>query len=204
MAEAKQIGQAVMKLTGIEETPTKTRPPVILKQWAEWFGLKLLDEEVERMVRVSAEWGSDVRDGEQPKWLSLLGSSGTGKTHIAKCFWNWLKKKPDFDDKAEYVPQWIYWPKLVEDLRSGNAYNRYRDMMRWKYLVLDEICAENQTEFSTEKLHNLLGSRVGRWTIVTSNKRAVDIATLDRRIASRMARGGSYVVDIRTKDYSLR
>jgi DNA replication protein DnaC len=204
MAEAKQIGQAVMKLTGIEETPTKIRRPVILKQWAEWFGLKLLDEEIERMVRVSAEWGADVRDGEKPKWLSLLGSSGTGKTHIAKCLWNWLSKKPDFADKAEYVPQWIYWPKLVEDLRSGNAYNRYRDMMRWKYLVLDEICAENQTEFSTEKLHNLLGSRVGRWTIVTSNKRAVDIATLDRRIASRMARGGSYVVDIRTKDYSLR
>lgn len=204
MAEAKQIGQAVMKLTGIEETPTRTRPPVILKRWAEWFGLQLLDEEIERMVTVSAEWARDVRDGEKPRWLSLLGSSGTGKTHIAKCLWNWLSKKEDFEDKAEYVPQWIYWPKLVEDLRSGNAYNRYRDMMRWKYLVLDEICAENQTEFSTEKLHNLLGSRVGRWTIVTSNKRAVDIATLDRRIASRMARGGSYVVDIRTKDYSLR
>ena len=204
MAEAKQIGQAVMKLTGIEETPTKIRPPVILKKWAEWFGLQLLDEEIERMVRVSAEWARDVRDGEKPRWLSLLGSSGTGKTHIAKALWHWLSKKEDFEDKAEYVPQWIYWPKLVEDLRSGNAYNRYRDMMRWKYLVLDEICAENQTEFSTEKLHNLLGSRVGRWTIVTSNKRAVDIATLDRRIASRMARGGSYVVDIRTKDYSLR
>jgi DNA replication protein DnaC len=204
MAEAKQIGQAVMKLTGIEETPTRTRPPVILKRWAEWFGLQLLDEEIERMVRVSAEWARDVRDGEKPRWLSLLGSSGTGKTHIAKCLWNWLSKKDDFEDKAEYVPQWIYWPKLVEDLRSGSAYNRYRDMMRWKYLVLDEVCAENQTEFSTEKLHNLLGSRVGRWTIVTSNKRAVDIATLDRRIASRMARGGSYVVDIRTKDYSLR
>ena len=204
MAEAKQIGQAVMKLTGIEETPTKTRPPVILRKWAEWFKIQLLDEEVERMVRVSAEWARDVRDGEKPRWLSLLGSSGTGKTHIAKALWNWLSKKEDFEDKAQYVPQWIYWPKLVEDLRSGNAYNRYRDMMRWKYLVLDEVCAENQTEFSTEKLHNLLGSRVGRWTIVTSNKRAVDIATLDRRIASRMARGGSYVVDIRTKDYSLR
>ena len=193
-----------MKLTGIEETPTKTRPPVILRKWAEWFKIQLLDEEVERMVRVSAEWARDVRDGEKPRWLSLLGSSGTGKTHIAKALWNWLSKKEDFEDKAEYVPQWVYWPKLVEDLRSGSAYNRYRDMMRWKYLVLDEVCAENQTEFSTEKLHNLLGSRVGRWTIVTSNKRAVDIATLDRRIASRMARGGSYVVDIRTKDYSLR
>jgi DNA replication protein DnaC len=177
---------------------------VILRKWAEWFKIQLLDEEVERMVRVSAEWARDVRDGEKPRWLSLLGSSGTGKTHIAKALWNWLSKKEDFEDKAEYVPQWVYWPKLVEDLRSGSAYNRYRDMMRWKYLVLDEVCAENQTEFSTEKLHNLLGSRVGRWTIVTSNKRAVDIATLDRRIASRMARGGSYVVDIRTKDYSLR
>ena len=156
------------------------------------------------MVRVSAEWARDVRDGEKPRWLSLLGSSGTGKTHIAKCLWNWLSKKEDFEYRCEFIPQWIYWPKLVEDLRSGNAYNRYRDMMRWKYLVLDEVCAENQTEFSTEKLHNLLGSRVGRWTIVTSNKRAVDIAVMDRRIASRMARGGSYVVDIRTKDYSLR
>ena len=193
-----------MQLTGIKITPTKTRPPVILRKWAEWFKIQLLDEEVERMVRVSAEWARDVRDGEKPRWLSLLGSSGTGKTHIAKALWNWLSKKEDFEDKAEYVPQWVYWPKLVEDLRSGSAYNRYRDMMRWKYLVLDEVCAENQTEFSTEKLHNLLGSRVGRWTIVTSNKRAVDIATLDRRIASRMARGGSYVVDIRTKDYSLR
>ena len=203
-----RIDQTVLQLgaqlTGTQETQTKTRIPPITKAWANWFGLERVDDQVDRMIDIAANWAMDIKEGEKPKWLSLLGSSGCGKTHIAKCLWNWITKRQDFQGRSEYSPQWIYWPKFVEELRSGAAYGRYRDMMRWRYLVLDDVCGERETDYSTEKLHNLLGSRDGKWTIITSNKRAVDIAMLDRRIASRLNRGGSLVADIRTKDYNLR
>lgn len=156
------------------------------------------------MIDIAANWALDIKEGEKPKWLSLLGSSGCGKTHIAKRLWHWITKRPDFQGRSDYSPQYIYWPKFVEELRSGAAYNRYQDMMRWRYLVLDDVCGERETDYSTEKLHNLLGSRDGKWTLISSNKRMMDIAILDRRIASRMVRGGSLIADIRTKDYNLR
>jgi len=60
------------------------------------------------------------------------------------------------------------------------------------------------TEFSTEKLHNLMGSRCGQWTIVTSNKSLEQIAQLDSRISSRMIRDGANIVEAHTLDYNLR
>lgn len=203
-----RIDQTVMQLgaqlTGTLETPTRKRIPPITQEWADWFKLKIVDQQVSSMIDIAANWALDIKEGEKPKWLSLLGSSGCGKTHIAKRLWHWITKRPDFQGRSDYSPQYIYWPKFVEELRSGAAYNRYQDMMRWRYLVLDDVCGERETDYSTEKLHNLLGSRDGKWTLITSNKRMMDIAILDRRIASRMVRGGSLVADIRTKDYNLR
>jgi len=162
------------------------------------------DLKIKRMVDSAARWATSLRAFEAPHWLILLGNSGVGKTHTANRLWKWLKTRPDFSEVGAYFPDRIYWPRFVEELREGNAYGRYRDMMDWNYLLLDDVASERLSEFSTEKLHTLLGARVGKWTIITSNKGMTDIAELDPRIASRFMRDGSKIVDVRTTDYNLR
>ena len=54
-------------------------------------------------------------------------------------------------------------------------------------------------------LYDLLNSRLGRWTVITSNVNLQGIAEdIDGRIASRMIRGGSVVVEVDdARDYPL-
>jgi chromosomal replication initiation ATPase DnaA len=175
-----------------------------MMEWASWLMIDPCSRSVESMVEAAARWASAIKRNESPRWLILLGTTGAGKTHIAKRLWKWLKSKQDFTTSGEYIARSFYWPEFVEDLRSGNAYGEFRDAMRWNYCLIDDAASERVSEFSTEKLHNLLGARVGKWTIITSNKGMSDIQNLDARIASRFLRDDSFLVDVRTKDYNLR
>lgn len=199
-----KVNQAVKALTEAKAQQTQDLR-INTKKWAEWLRIELCgDSQLERMVDRAATWATRIRANHAPQWLVLMGNSGVGKTHVATRLWKWIKTRPDFATAGAYIPQRIYWPQFVEDLRSGEAYGRFRDMMEWNYLFLDDVASERLSEFSTEKLHNLLGARVGKWTIITSNKGMGDIARLDPRIASRFLRDGSEIVDVRTTDYNLR
>lgn len=164
----------------------------------------LNDPALIHMVNTAAQWATSVKAGAAPHWLVLLGNSGVGKTHIAKRLTKWLKTRDDWSMGASYHPRTVYWPVFVEDLRSGGAYGELRDMTGWRYLILDDVASERVSEYSGEKLHNLLGARVGKWTIITSNKSMRDIAEFDTRIASRLKRDGAKIVDSRTIDFNLR
>lgn len=154
------------------------------------------------------EWCRAVRDKQRPRWLSLIGRSGTGKTHCANRVWNWLCSHHGAKNYAEgvkFVPQIIHWPSFVMDLRSGHEYERISDMRKWPFLVIDEIGAERDTTgFASEHLSTLLSCRVGRWTIITSNLTMSQFESLDVRIASRMGRDCGIIAEINTVDYSLR
>ena len=78
-------------------------------------------------------------------------------------------------------------------------------MWDWPYLFLDDVGAERDTTgFASEQLCTLLGTREGKWTMITSNLSVAEFASLDTRIASRMFRGGSKAIEIDAKDYSTR
>ena len=187
----------------MKEQPTQDRP-INTTVWAKWFKIDPVDDDVERMIVAASQWALSVEHQDRPRWLSLLGNRGVGKAHVARRIWDWLRTRPNWDNKADYSPQWIYWPQYIEELRDRGNYEKFRDMARWPYLVLDDVLAERQSDWSTEKLHNLLGARDKRWTIITSNKSAGEIAQVDVRIASRMARNGSKVVYLKSKDYNFR
>jgi DNA replication protein DnaC len=81
------------------------------------------------------------------------------------------------------------------------------DMGSWPLLVIDDIGAErDQTGFASEKLNMLLGMRVGKWTVITSNLLLKALSKVDDRIASRMFRErGNLVIEIQaTKDFGER
>lgn len=156
------------------------------------------------MLTAAVNWVRAFRDGAAPRWLTYLGTSGSGKTHLCKRLWEHAKKESDWS-RCEYIPQVVYWPQFVQELRAGKAWERRSDMQRWPVLFLDDIGAERDASgFAAEELHTLLGCRMGRWTLVTANTTMPKLASLDQRIASRVIRDNNVLVQVQTEDFSLR
>ena len=157
------------------------------------------------VLAACAAFRSGVLSQHPPQWLTLLGPSGSGKSHMASAVWAEIRRHMEWNPtEIEYVPSLTYWPRMVDALRDGNAWGLYRDMARWPYLVLDDVAAERDPSgFSSDKLSTLLGCRERRWTVITSNLFLEDIARIDNRIASRMARNGA-VLEITAGDYHAR
>jgi DNA replication protein DnaC len=172
---------------------------------AEWLRLDTHgDHQLEQMVCECGAFANAFRSGESPRWMSILGNTGTGKTHCAKRLWKYMSARLDWS-RTQFVAREIYWPEFVSDLRSGQAYDQQRDMMKWPVLFLDDIGAERDTTgFASEQLNTLLGCRVDRWTIITSNLLLNQIGQSEKRIADRIIRAPNVFVELNTKSHSLR
>lgn len=177
-----------------------------IQTWAKWLGVETFgDESIEQMIRIAANWSNGVKAAKTPFWMTFMGTSGAGKTMICDRLWKWLQKRPNFNHESlNYYPHKIYWPDFVDKLRDGTVYDLYNDMKRWPFLYLDDIWADRQTEFSSEKLSTLLGCRMEQWTMMTANATMQAIGDNDIRISSRIIRDGNRFVVVKTKDFHLR
>jgi len=96
------------------------------------------------------------------------------------------------------------WPRLSPRLRNGD-YFLLDDIRDCHLLFLDDFGTERPTEFALEKLYEIIESRNRKWTILTANLSVEQIGSrMDNRIASRLIRGGSVVVDVQAQDFNLR
>jgi len=118
-------------------------------------------------------------------WLVLEGKYGSGKTHLAAAIANARLAQ------GEQVI-FITVPDLLDYLRSAYApnaedtYDSLFDKVKNAYLlILDDLGAENPSQWAQEKLFQLLNHRyVNRMpTVITTN---VALDRLDGRIRSRM------------------
>jgi DNA replication protein DnaC len=175
------------------------------QKFADWLGFQTFgDEKLVAAVLAAQEWASAFKSKSSPRWFSAIGNSGTGKTHICKRLWNYAKDNSDWS-KFDYFPSVIFWPDFVQKLRAGDAFEMRTEMKRWPVLFLDDIGAERDTSgFASEELNTLLGCRMDRWTLLTSNLDIEAISRIDGRIASRLIRGKNICVGIKTLDFSER
>lgn len=143
----------------------------------------------------------------EPYWLSFCGTSGTGKTFLADIILNKLRGIKALVDHPTLTCGIMrrHWPSVVKKLYDWETW-RLDEMADANLLLLDEVsCAVDQKGFEREWLWRVLSARPKKWTIITSNHPLEQIATLiDVRIASRMVRDGSVVVEINTIDFSNR
>lgn len=178
--------------------------PITSPRFAEWLGIETFgDPELEKMVACCSEWACAFKIKSAPRWLTVLGGSGVGKTACCLRLWNWARRRVKW--QHDCLEDLIYWPDFVQKLRSGEWYH-YRDSMKtWPVLFLDDIGAERDPSgFAAEELNTLLGCRMNRWTLLTSNNEMDKINAIDTRIASRLVRDKNICVCVETKDYVLR
>jgi DNA replication protein DnaC len=186
-------------------------------EWAKFleFDLNSGDDRdsLEAMVNASARFIRAIKAKKKPYWLSLLGTSGAGKTFLAKKIWRWYKRSIFFQSKVhedtgeiEYPGQFCFWPNMAGNLLGNQGYGLLDDLGQDRLVVFDEIGADRDPSGHVRDcLARVLSKRVGKWTIITSNKSLEQIQTdIDTRVASRMVRDGSEVVDVEVTDYALR
>lgn len=180
-----------------------------IKDWEKFLAFQTSgDRQLEEMVGCCARFCWRMKDGLSPAWLTMLGRSGTGKTHCARKVWDWARKRFRWE-AFDYFDEVIYWPEMVGRLRDttdNGGKTKFREMARWPVLFLDDIGSDrDQTGFATEQLVALLGQREKRWTILTSNLTLNQLASLDTRISDRIIReNGNEYIDLDCMSYALR
>lgn len=125
---------------------------------------------------------AEATDGN---WMVIEGAYGSGKTHLAAAIGN---RRLERGELVLFVTA----PDLLDHLRGGyapNAEESYDQMFdrvrRADLLILDDLGVENPSEWSREKLFQLLNHRYTQQlaTVVTTN---VSVDSLDPRLRSRM------------------
>lgn len=216
-ATATLAGKA-LTATQARSTPAK---PVNTETWAKWADFELRGNsreksQLEFMVDAVARFCRDLKEGKPPRWLSLLGSSGAGKTHLAKRVWHWAKGRQEFQpkmvkghgglDEVQYPGQWCWWPEMAELLHGNQGYDRMHELGREGFVVFDEIGMDRDVRGHVRDcLTRTLCARVGKWTVITGNMSLEQVGEMiDARLASRMVRDGSTVVQVDVTDYAMK
>lgn len=184
----------------------------------------LKDAQLIRMKHEAASFLDDLLNDRSPRWLSLLGTSGAGKTMVAKIIAKTYRqeKHGEIDWNAtkatqnEYHPHgrfiryrggFINWGNAINSRMLKGDYEFLEDMCSYPFFAIDDIASEYEKHraLSASKLYQVFESRLKKWTIITGNLSLEQIGvTLDSRIASRMIRDNGVVVDVAVPDYALR
>jgi DNA replication protein DnaC len=142
---------------------------------------------------------------EQPRrWLSLLGPSGVGKTHVLKqalaCLQSaaarglWKIPTPT----GHRGPQVAHLLPAVdlEDFRAARDYAKY-DLIYIEDIGSGAALDKGAGAVTRSRIAELLQLRSGKWTLLDANLYRREIEQqIDGRIASRLKRDGSWMVEV--------
>ena len=136
-------------------------------------------------------------------WLTLTGPSGIGKTHLARRLMRFWKRWHIYNGTRCLFPEFCDWATFLDEMRGSRPAQKIKELQNMGLLVIDDIGAENGTEWAAEKLLMLLNARRNKPTVITSNLTLEEIANNNQRIASRLL-GGGKVKLTRAKNFNLR
>ena len=128
-------------------------------------------------------WIGEIKANQPPRWLSLLGRSGTGKTMLSR------------KASKEVGGRFRQWSKIMDALREGHWHAKEM-LISYPILVVDDLAAAHETDLSRATMDVLAARRLGKWTIWTSNLSLEQVGDVSHRVRSRMLREGNRVVEI--------
>lgn len=118
-------------------------------------------------------------------WLVLMGSYGSGKTHLAAAIANYRTQLGD-------LPLFVVVPDLMDHLRatfsptsSTTLDRRFEEVRTAQLLVLDDLGTQSSTPWVKEKLYQLFNHRYNAElpTVITTS---ISMSEMDPRLRSRM------------------
>jgi DNA replication protein DnaC len=198
-------------------TPSTPPEPVNIPAWERWAEFQTLgDPQLTRMLEATARFILAVRSNEPCPWLVLVGTSGAGKTHLARRAWRWwlqvhCRTILPVDGVRDISGQFCSFPKFIKECKGGD-YSQADDLCTDRFVVLDDVGAGTEPKpWIASTLLTIIECRLGdqtgnKATIITANIGVEEISqTYDPRIASRLIRRGKEkVVQVDLPDYKMR
>jgi len=143
----------------------------------------------DEMKSLQKAWKAAHNFAEKPKgWLVMMGTYGSGKTHLAAAIANYRAGLGD-------PPLFVMVPDLLDHLRatfspqSTTTFDRRFDEIRTApLLVLDDLGTQSMTPWVREKLYQLFNYRYNAElpTVITTSD---SLEEMDARIRSRLLDG---------------
>lgn len=132
-----------------------------------------------------------------PEGLYLYGPNGSGKSHLAAAI---LNAAAAAGTPARYGSAPALLRLVRQGMRDGSADDRLEALARVPLLAIDDLGAEQPSDWADVALFDLLKARDNRGlgTVITSNLPPAELR--DPRIAS-LVQGNSLIVPLITSDY---
>lgn len=145
-----------------------------------------------------------------PRWLTLAGTRGSGKTMLARQI---MEQAEQINPGASSLwmgparrPRCVWYDETAF-AREAQEWARLPEYLAGDYLVvIDDLgTARDRWDQVADALYRLANARLGRWTVWTTNLTHAEIETkIDARLASRLIRDRNQAVRITAPDYALR
>ncbi|WP_088051862.1 ATP-binding protein [Virgibacillus dakarensis] len=140
-------------------------------------------------------------DGEQN--LLLSGNYGSGKSHLSISITKKLMEQ-GFECLFLSFPKLLTKIKRTYNMKDVSEDELLEVIQRADLLVLDDIGAEQQTEWSASKLFEVLDDRAGKATVYTTNLGSAELKEhVNERNFSRMM-DNTHVIVMKGSDYRRR
>lgn len=156
--------------------------------------------ELQPVKAEALKFAAAVLSKRKPRWFSLLGPSGIGKTLTNKDLMTFLRRHwPRIQTQTGFRPPQIAHIVPAEDLgdyKAARAYAAY-DLVYIEDIGAGQFGDKGAGAVTKGRVIELLQLRTGKWTLLDANLYRGDIASqLDSRIASRLRRDGSVCIEI--------
>lgn len=134
---------------------------------------------------------------ENGKSLLLLGSVGTGKTHLANAIANQIIKKTTYTALYVTVGAMLRYIRSSYSDKDLSEIDAYRVFTEPHLLIVDEIGVQKASEFELTALFDIINERYEQLfpTIIISNHGPRELADyLGDRVVDRLREGGSMIL----------
>jgi len=130
----------------------------------------------------------------QDSWLTIQGTSGNGKTHLAACIAKAYSQ--NYVKEVAWINAAVFGSEILDMSFRGGVGNYIGKFTQPHLLVIDDLGVEGVSESIRTAMYRLINTRWERRvrTIVTTNLSLADIATkLGQQIADRLLRTGRFI-----------
>ena len=135
--------------------------------------------------------------------LFIYGNSGLGKTHLLRAIYNSIAQNyPEMT--IIYIKGDDFTNEMIDAIRHGTTQDFHERYRKADILLVDDIHALSQSDSTQEEFFHTFNSlyEAHRQIVLTSDRPAKDIATLEERLLTRFEWG--LTADVQPPDFETR